>query len=68
MSMAVKAREGGDEETADQLVSWASELFKHAAYQEAAQHTRQTNMRCPTSPKVVAATAKAAASFIDAAT
>lgn len=40
LSMAVKAREGGDEETADQLVSWVSELFKHAAHQEAARHTK----------------------------
>ena len=30
LSMAVKARDGGDEETADQLVLWASELFKEA--------------------------------------
>jgi len=29
--MAVKARDGGDEETADQLVLWASELFKEAS-------------------------------------
>ena len=31
LSMAVKARDGGDEETADQLVLWASELFKEAS-------------------------------------
>jgi hypothetical protein len=32
--MAVKARDGGDEETADQLVLWASELFKEASHPE----------------------------------
>ena len=30
LSMAVKTRDGGDEETADQLVLWASKLFKEA--------------------------------------
>lgn len=40
LSLAVKARDGGDEETADQLVSWASELFKHAAHQEGSRRTR----------------------------
>lgn len=34
LSMAVKAREAGDEETADQLVLWASELFRQATRQE----------------------------------
>lgn len=34
LSMAVRARDGGDEETADQLVLSASELFKQAAQQE----------------------------------
>jgi hypothetical protein len=40
LSIAIKARDKGDEETADQLVLWASELIKQSVQQELAQPTR----------------------------
>lgn len=47
LSLAVKARDIGDEETADQLVSWASELFKHAVHQEGSRRTRADEHSLP---------------------
>jgi hypothetical protein len=40
LSMAIKARDTGDEATADQLVLWASELIKQSVQQEFARPTR----------------------------